>query len=202
MSYIVKRRVKGSIYVYEATSYRNKQGKPRSRQRYLGKLDADGVLITKKRKLPKQIKEVKTVSKKFILEPYTASAKMSGSTGKANPVHDQAQKISPKPEPEGKCLYRQIFVPQVMNCAPSGSQLMYLSINLRHANCFGKKTIYLLDMSENPASRKSLLHSAGLSMIASSSNSQLTTTLRVSGFSMLCSIITSFPPGLSREYIL
>ena len=98
MSYIVKRKVKGSIYVYEATSYRNKQGKPRSHQRYLGKLDADGVLITKKRKLPAQIKEVKTVSRKFILEPHTPKVRKaetpipttSGSTGKPSTADNTA----------------------------------------------------------------------------------------------------------------
>ena len=69
MSYIIRRRVKSSIYVYECISYRNKDGKPRSRQKYLGKLDSDGILITKKRKLPAQIREVKKVTRKFILEP-------------------------------------------------------------------------------------------------------------------------------------
>ena len=68
MSYIIRRKVKNAVYVYECTSYRNKAGKPRSRQKYLGKLDSDGVLITKKRKLPVQIREVKTVTKRFILE--------------------------------------------------------------------------------------------------------------------------------------
>ena len=67
MSCIIQRKVKNAIYVYEAVSYRNKDGKPRSRQRYLGKLDDDGVLITSKRKLPAQICEVKTTTKRFIL---------------------------------------------------------------------------------------------------------------------------------------
>ena len=71
MSYIIRRKVKNSVYVYECTSYRNKQGKPRSRQKYLGKLDSDGILITKKRKLPAQIREVKTITRKFILEAVT-----------------------------------------------------------------------------------------------------------------------------------
>ena len=90
MSYILHRKVKKAIYVYECTSYRNKDGKPRSRQRYLGRLDSDGVLITKKRRLPAQIKEVKLITKKFILEPYskrvnnteTPIPMNNGSTGK------------------------------------------------------------------------------------------------------------------------
>ena len=68
MSYIIRRKVKNAVYVYECTSYRNKDGKPRSKQKYLGKLDSDGILITKKRKLPVQIQEVKTITRKFILE--------------------------------------------------------------------------------------------------------------------------------------
>ena len=68
MSYIIQRKVKNAIYVYEGRSYRNKQGKPRNKQRYLGKLDSDGTLITRKRKLPAQIREVKTVTRRFIID--------------------------------------------------------------------------------------------------------------------------------------
>lgn len=67
MSCIIRRKIKNTIYIYESTSYRNKDGKPRSRQKYLGKLDSDGILITKKRKLPAQIKEVKIITKKLFL---------------------------------------------------------------------------------------------------------------------------------------
>ena len=74
MSYIIQRRVKNAIYVYEGRSYRNKQGKPRNKQRYLGRLDEDGTLITRKRKLPAKIKEVKTVTRKFVLEPVISEA--------------------------------------------------------------------------------------------------------------------------------
>ena len=73
MSYILHRRVRNAIYVYECTSYRNNQGNPRSKQHYLGKLDADGVLISAKKKLPVQIREVKTITKRFILEPVKTS---------------------------------------------------------------------------------------------------------------------------------
>ncbi|MBQ7221374.1 MAG: hypothetical protein IJS28_10380 [Synergistaceae bacterium] len=69
MSYIIQRKVKKATYVYECRSYRNKQGKPRNKQKYLGRLDSDGVLITKRRRLPAKIREVKTVIKRFILEP-------------------------------------------------------------------------------------------------------------------------------------
>ena len=72
MSYIIRRKIRNAVYVYECTSYRNKDGKPRSRQKYLGKLDSDGILITKKRKLPVQIREVKTITRKFIFEPVSS----------------------------------------------------------------------------------------------------------------------------------
>ena len=68
MSFITKRIINNTTYVYENTSYRDKNGKPRNKQRCLGKLDDDGVLISNKKKLPVQIKEVKTIKKKFILE--------------------------------------------------------------------------------------------------------------------------------------
>ena len=68
MATIITRTINNTTYVYEQTSYRNKDGKPRTKQRCLGKLDADGVLISSKRKLPAHIKEVKTVTRKFIIE--------------------------------------------------------------------------------------------------------------------------------------
>ncbi len=67
MTAIIKRKINNTIYVYEQKSYRDKNGRPRNKQRCLGKLDDDGVLITSKRRLPAQIKEVKTVTKKFII---------------------------------------------------------------------------------------------------------------------------------------
>lgn len=74
MSFIIKRKIKNAIYVYEVTSYRDKNGKPRNHQKSLGRLDKNGVLISRKRKLPAKIKEVITITKKFILEPVTHSA--------------------------------------------------------------------------------------------------------------------------------
>lgn len=71
MSYIITRKIRNATYVYECKSYRNKEGRPRNKQHCLGKLDSDGVLITKKRKLPAGIRVVKTVTKHFIIEPYT-----------------------------------------------------------------------------------------------------------------------------------
>ncbi|MBQ7155185.1 MAG: hypothetical protein IJR85_06495 [Synergistaceae bacterium] len=75
MSYIIVRKIRNASYVYECTSYRNKEGKPRNKQHCIGKLDSDGVLISSKRKLPVQIKEVKTVTRKFILVPYSPQPK-------------------------------------------------------------------------------------------------------------------------------
>lgn len=67
MSSIIHREINNATYVILSTSYRDKNGKPRTRQKCLGKLDSDGVLISSKRKLPAQITEVKRVSKRFIL---------------------------------------------------------------------------------------------------------------------------------------
>jgi len=41
MSSIVKRRINGCVYLYESESYRNEEGKPRTRQRCIGKIDPD-----------------------------------------------------------------------------------------------------------------------------------------------------------------
>ena len=75
MSYIIRRKVKSTTYIIEVTSYRNKDGKPRNKQRCLGKLDEDGVLISSKRKLPAEIKEVKRIVKRFIIKELNASAR-------------------------------------------------------------------------------------------------------------------------------
>ena len=69
MSFIITRKVKNTTYVYEVTSYRNKEGKPRNRQKCLGKLDNDGILISSKKRHPLQIEEVKIVTRKIILKP-------------------------------------------------------------------------------------------------------------------------------------
>ena len=66
--FIIKKKVKNSIYLYLGESYRNENGQPRNRRIYLGKIDEDGILITSKRKLPINIKEIKTITKKFIFE--------------------------------------------------------------------------------------------------------------------------------------
>ncbi len=69
MPFIIKRKIRNTTYVYEVTSYRDKRtGKPKNHQRCLGKLDADGVLISSKRRLPAEIKEIKIVKRKFIVK--------------------------------------------------------------------------------------------------------------------------------------
>ena len=67
MAYIIHRKIRDAIYVYEVTSYRDKDGRPRNKQRCLGKLDKDGILITKKRKLPQQITVSRKIETKFNL---------------------------------------------------------------------------------------------------------------------------------------
>ena len=69
MSFIITRKKNNTIYVYKVTSYRNEEGKPRNRQKCLGKLDNDGILISSKKRHPLQIEEVKIVTRKIILKP-------------------------------------------------------------------------------------------------------------------------------------
>lgn len=66
--YIIKEKRNNSTYIYEATSYRDEEGRPRKKKKYLGKLDDNGVLISTKTNLPAEIKEVKTTTKKFIIQ--------------------------------------------------------------------------------------------------------------------------------------
>lgn len=70
MSFIIKRVINNATYMYEITSYRNEDGKPRNKQRCLGRIGEDGVLIVrkKKRKIPTKVKEIKTTRRKIIFE--------------------------------------------------------------------------------------------------------------------------------------
>jgi hypothetical protein len=47
MAYIVRQKVGSHVYLYEAVSYRNEEGKPRSRRVTVGKLDKDGQPVYK-----------------------------------------------------------------------------------------------------------------------------------------------------------
>ena len=97
MSYIIQRKVRKAIYVYECTSYRNKAGKPRNHQRYLGRLDKDGVLITKRRKLPAKIKEVKTITRRFILDdiPINQSGDFRRDLGSTSGLSSRHEMLKP-----------------------------------------------------------------------------------------------------------
>lgn len=68
MATIIQRKINNAIYVYEVKSYRDKDGKPRNKQRCLGRLDDDGTLISKKRKLPAKITQVRRITTKLILK--------------------------------------------------------------------------------------------------------------------------------------
>ncbi len=68
MSSIIQREINNAIYLIECTSYRDKNGKPRNKQKCLGRLDADGAVISSRRKLPSQITKVKQTTTKFILK--------------------------------------------------------------------------------------------------------------------------------------
>lgn len=75
LSFIIKRKQGNATYLIEVTSYRDKQGRPRNKQRSLGRLDSDGVLISRKRKLPSKIIRVRTIRTRYILEPITETKK-------------------------------------------------------------------------------------------------------------------------------
>ena len=92
MSFIIHRKTKNATYIYIVTSYRNKQGKPRNHQKCLGKLNNDGVLISTKKRLPSQIKEVVTITKKFILEP-------AGTLKQSRRTPGQSQSRTARPSP-------------------------------------------------------------------------------------------------------
>ena len=98
MSYIIRRKIKNSIYLIAVTSYRDKNGKPRNHQRSLGRLDDDGVLISSKHKLPSTIIEVKTVTKKFIVKPKklnttpNVQAKCNETVESKIPQHERKQR--------------------------------------------------------------------------------------------------------------
>jgi hypothetical protein len=47
MAYILRQKVGNHVYFYQAVSYRNKDGKPRSRRVPIGKLDAAGQPVYK-----------------------------------------------------------------------------------------------------------------------------------------------------------
>ena len=50
MSYIIRRKINNTTYVYEVIGYRDESGKPRNKQKILGKLDADGNVIPSKKR--------------------------------------------------------------------------------------------------------------------------------------------------------
>ena len=69
MSHILKRKIKNVIYIYQEKSYRDKLGRPRTKQKCLGKLDSDGILIISRKinpkNLPGSITEYKIITRKF-----------------------------------------------------------------------------------------------------------------------------------------
>ncbi|MBR1486368.1 MAG: hypothetical protein IJ597_03835 [Synergistaceae bacterium] len=66
--FIIDKKVKNSTYRYLAESYRDENGKPRNKRTYIGKVDDDGVLISSKRKLPAEIKEVKKTTRRILVK--------------------------------------------------------------------------------------------------------------------------------------
>jgi len=68
MTYYKERVRNNTKYLYEIQGYRDKKtGKVKHKERCLGKIDEDGALITRKRKLPAQVVKVRKIITKFKL---------------------------------------------------------------------------------------------------------------------------------------
>jgi len=68
LPYLKERLRNNTKYLYEIQGYRDKKnGKVKHKERCLGRVDEDGFLITKKRKLPVQVVKVRKVITKFEL---------------------------------------------------------------------------------------------------------------------------------------
>ena len=98
MSHILKRKINNVIYVYQEKSYRDKLGRPRTKQKCLGKLDNNGVLILSRKRNPKNLPGVITQYKltitKFRIKAITDSHKESKENKESKTQsHNNAQKI-------------------------------------------------------------------------------------------------------------
>ena len=68
MTYYKERIRNNTKYLYEIQGYRDKKtGKVKHKERCLGKIDEDGALITRKRKLPAEVVKVRKIITKFKL---------------------------------------------------------------------------------------------------------------------------------------
>ena len=103
MSHILKRKIKNVIYIYQEKSYRDKLGRPRTKQKCLGKLDSDGILIISRKinpkNLPGSITEYKIITRKFRIKAITQENKPTqkiNSSKSAKPVKIR-KKNPPRP---------------------------------------------------------------------------------------------------------
>ena len=72
MSSIIRRTINGRIYLYESTSYRDEQGRPRNKKKYIGKIDAiTGEAVCKSNLTSSQNTEQKPVENKMTEKSYT-----------------------------------------------------------------------------------------------------------------------------------
>ncbi|MBQ7562137.1 MAG: hypothetical protein IJS99_09990 [Synergistaceae bacterium] len=79
MAHILKRKINNVIYIYQEKSYRDKLGRPRTKQKCLGKLDSKGVLILSRKinpeNLPGTITQYIIITKKFRIKAITDTRK-------------------------------------------------------------------------------------------------------------------------------
>ncbi|MBQ9419036.1 MAG: hypothetical protein IJU31_01530 [Synergistaceae bacterium] len=85
MTYLKKRRRNNNIYLYEIQGYRDKDGKVKHKERCVGKIDDDGVLITAKRKIPVKITRVRRITTKLIFREEPELDEPKGNEGSEDP---------------------------------------------------------------------------------------------------------------------
>ena len=106
MSHILKRKINNVIYVYQEKSYRDELGRPRTKQKCLGKLDNNGVLILSRKRNPKNLPAVITQYKltitKFRVKTITDARKENKANKEIKPQsHNNAlQSFTSSHEPQ------------------------------------------------------------------------------------------------------
>ena len=99
MSHILKRKIKNVIYIYQEKSYRDKLGRPRTKQKCLGKLDSDGVLIISRKinpkNLPGEITQYKIITCKFRIKAITQANNAKTKPAKRAQILSRKRKKNP-----------------------------------------------------------------------------------------------------------
>ena len=143
MSHILKRKIKNVIYIYQEKSYRDKLGRPRTKQKCLGKLDSDGILIISRKinpkNLPGSITEYKIITRKFRIKAITQENKPSQKINSSKPA--KSVKIRKKNPPRPVMTTENKF--QTINFLAQMSLNFYKFLYLKKLN-FVLKFFYIV----------------------------------------------------------